>query len=468
MESLSELDQLHALGDKKFKGRRGQRSASTLRSGREKVRTVPRHHASRSGAATEQYLNDWESAYKEMGGTDADDPFGRRRKSSQGIMGLECLAGSSAFGSYPVPRTLQSWRKSPKDPRGILCNLSDRPLLCMSLSHDAKHVVVGSSDHALYVVDIESGRKTRTLYNKRNGHSEWVTCVSYTPDGRVLSGGLDSKLLLWSARGCIATELNGHRGSISFVHSNTTGDYAISGGYDKTVRIWNIGGRNASESCSLVGHKGSVLCAAWDQGAVLSGDRSGDAVLWDLTVGSSVRHFSGHRGHVTSCALYAEAGVSSSTMCLTGGQDGRVRVWDPRAQRPAAIVIEAHTTKDGGTGAVSDICATKVGDNDLGHIGGNVVVTAGADKTIRVLDPRGSFAPRARFDHHRDFIYSLKVAGSLAISGGGDGLLLVHDLKNGKLCYGLGANRAAVRCIETTERKLIAAGDDGSAIVFEF
>jgi WD40 repeat protein len=46
--------------------------------------------------------------------------------------------------------------------------------------------VVGSSDHALYTVDLDTGRKRRTLYGKTAGHTEWVTCVAHLPDGRIL------------------------------------------------------------------------------------------------------------------------------------------------------------------------------------------------------------------------------------------------------------------------------------------
>ena len=53
-------------------------------------------------------------------------------------------------------------------------------------------------------------------------------------------------------------------------------------------------------------------------------------------------------------------------------------------------------------------------------------------------------------------------------SGGGDGMLLAHDLEQGKLLYGLGANQAAVRCIGTTPSKMVVSGDDGNAIVYEF
>eukprot|EP00658_Telonema_sp_P-2_P045856 TRINITY_DN3387_c0_g1_i1.p3 TRINITY_DN3387_c0_g1~~TRINITY_DN3387_c0_g1_i1.p3 ORF type:complete len:108 (+),score=23.48 TRINITY_DN3387_c0_g1_i1:574-897(+) len=100
----------------------------------------------------------------------------------------------------------------------------------------------------------------------------------------------------------------------------------------------------------------------------------------------------------------------------------------------------------------------------------NLVVTAGADSQIHVMEPRMSWKVRSSFTDHRDFIYSLHIVpnGSIAFSGGGDGMLLAHDLDQGRLLYGLGANQAAVRCIGTSGDRMVAAGDDGNAIVYEF
>ena len=55
---------------------------------------------------------------------------------------------------------------------GVLVQLSERPLLCSAAMTDGSDVVVGSADHALYVVDVATGRKKRTLYSKTTGHTE--------------------------------------------------------------------------------------------------------------------------------------------------------------------------------------------------------------------------------------------------------------------------------------------------------
>lgn len=48
-----------------------------------------------------------------------------------------------------------SWLAGPLDSRGVVCEASDRNILCMSVF--GTEVVLGGADHALYVYDINIG-----------------------------------------------------------------------------------------------------------------------------------------------------------------------------------------------------------------------------------------------------------------------------------------------------------------------
>lgn len=72
---------------------------------------------------------------------------------------------------------------------GGCCQLSERPLLCSASHAGLAEVVIGGSDHALYIVDVSSAKLKRTLFGRTAGHTEWVTCAVYTPEGHVISGG---------------------------------------------------------------------------------------------------------------------------------------------------------------------------------------------------------------------------------------------------------------------------------------
>ena len=77
---------------------------------------------------------------------------------------------------------------------GPRCQLSERPLLCASVHWGLGEAAVGGSDHAVYILDAASCRLKRTLF-KAGGHFEWVSCLTHTPEGHVVSGAMPQSVL---------------------------------------------------------------------------------------------------------------------------------------------------------------------------------------------------------------------------------------------------------------------------------
>ena len=334
-----------------------------------------------------------------------------------------------------------NWNSGPKNPQGMLCDVSDRPLLCSSVSSTGQEVVLGGSDHSLRIYDVNSGKLKRQLYSKRFGHSEWVTCCSYCPDGTVISGGMDSKLCIW--RGVQSLDLEGHRGSVSKVIVTSKGGHAISCSYDKTVRIWNL--RSKIESACMTGHKAPILEMGMSNGGLITGSRDGQLLFWDLVRCKMTQRSEEHDGHVT--ALHCD----DNGLIVSGDQSGTMRLWDSRTG-----------------GSIHAACIHPGGAVNCIKSHGGTIVSAGADRMLNILDERKMDQVLKQIDSHKDYIYSLNVSDCHIFSGSGDGMVLVHDIQTGTLNYGLGANRAGVRCIELTYRNMITAGDDGTAMVYQF
>lgn len=350
-----------------------------------------------------------------------------------------------------------SWAAGPVDPAGRLMDASDANLLCMDVAGD--QVVAGGADHGLSVWDLRTAKKSRTLFSKRCGHTEWVTACAFTPGGQILSGGMDSALWLWGRAGvngdCLSHPTETHRGGISNVLINPAG-LALSSSYDRTVKLWNTNQRaNCAFVGTLSGHKQPVMHLLWHDTTVLSGDRGGLCILWDLERMASVAVLPTAGGQVGSVGSLID---SDFHLLFAGDQAGNVTGWDVRTDptKPAT----RSTLHPGG--AVTAVHGTSMGSD-------NFLITAGADKVMHCIDPRGGFdRPLFTWKDHKDFIYAVTSHANMIFSSGGNGWLLAHDVDAGKCAYGIGAGKNAMRCIATTDARLVCAGDDGKIMAYDF
>lgn len=172
---------------------------------------------------------------------------------------------------------------------------------------------------------------------------------------------------------------------------------------------------------------------------------------------------SAHGGHVTCLAWGSDAtdpeaaGLLSAAVFASGGQDGLLKLWDARSPGGPRLSVECHVNERG-RGALGFVCPV---------LSTGLVATAGADGSVCLLDPRRNLevVHRTRLT---DFPYELKAAGALVLAGCGDGALHVIDTRRLATLYALGANRAAVRFVAARGDTLVAAGDDGSALIYRF
>lgn len=382
------------------------------------------------------------------------------RQVSDTLGGLDLDGHAHVPPSRPLPAGLTAprraaplgsmWDTGPADPAGDVLDASGRPLTCMDLSADGSRLVVGGTDHGLVDVDTTAMRARRKLYTKTQGHTEWVSCCRLLADGRIVSGGLDSKICLWTPSGpARCAELLGHTASVAAVEVASDGTTIASASYDKTLRIWDTRApaRGACQ-CVLAQHTAPVMQLCFRGEVLATGDRSGHVVRWNIATGQGSALRSWHKGHVT--ALDSDGCHS----LVSGGTDGVVRMADSRSES-AVVARRRHT------GAVNELSMHTLPS------GYDVVATAGADGRLTVLEPRKGLESLYTFAH-RTFIYSMLSHAHLLLAGDGDGQLIAYDMIRGKCAYGLGANRAAVRCIRATDTMLFAAGDDGSVIKYAF
>lgn len=94
---------------------------------------------------------------------------------------------------------------------------------------------------------------------------------------------MDNLLCLWDARAVRCSNMSGHNSTISkiLVDGNNVG---ISASYDASLLVWNLDSMECLQGL-FNGHKDAVVEFNWVNSLCVSGDRSGNMVLWDINTG---------------------------------------------------------------------------------------------------------------------------------------------------------------------------------------
>jgi hypothetical protein len=108
----------------------------------------------------------------------------------------------------------------------------------VAVSPDGRCAVSASSDKALKVWDLETGRELRTL----QGHADSVNGVAVSSRGRrAVSASFDEALKVWDLEaGRELHTLRGHSNSVHGVAVSPDGRHAVSASGDKTLKVWEL------------------------------------------------------------------------------------------------------------------------------------------------------------------------------------------------------------------------------------
>jgi WD40 repeat protein/serine/threonine protein kinase len=369
-------------------------------------------------------------------------------------------------------------------------------LTCVAISRDMRWLISGSSDGRVRRWEVGTGRLAQTL----EGHVGEVQSLIFNPvdeSASLVSGGTDGTVRLWNSNLgqrnralegylsemiCLATLAgeNGHLLAMGsqdntirllelssgrmirtlvghtapptcLIFGNLEGkrQVLVSGGQDKTVRLWDAGLGQPIGALKRINHMVSALAISADGRILAVGDQTHVIRLWDLYSGQLRMELKGHTQAVTSVAYSPDGKLLAS-----GSEDNTARVWDARAGK-LRFVLEGHpitltsvafssdsqllaTGSEDSTVRVWDLRTGKVIHKLEGHIsyvrdvafnpaaGSRLLASCGSDRTVRLWDAQGGKVLRTLEGHTGGVNSVVFTADSqLLISGGNDGVLMV-------------------------------------------
>jgi WD40 repeat protein/tRNA A-37 threonylcarbamoyl transferase component Bud32 len=229
-------------------------------------------------------------------------------------------------------------------------------------------------------------------------------------------------------------EFRGHSKSVQSV-AVTRGGFAASGGFDATVRFWDVANHKEIAQQSEADRVFTV--AFTTNGLVLSSGQGGRVQPWDPSGGRKRAGFAASKQWINSIAC----SPADPDLCATGGGDGTVRVWRLK-EPPEQVVPFKH---DGIVTVVAFLDARRI-------------LSGSRDKTVRLWDlETKTQEERINVDTG---VYTLSASpdGRRVLIGGHGGALSLHELgKPGGAA--LKGHTADVMCCAFLTDDLAVSGD---------
>jgi len=242
------------------------------------------------------------------------------------------------------------------------------------------------------------------------GHEGWVTSIATTaeqPD-MLLTGSRDKKLIVWNLTrddpenyGYPRKSLTGHSHFVQDIVISSDGQFALSGSWDGTLR------------------------------------------LWDLNFGNTTRSFVGHSKDVLSVAFSAD-----NRQIVSGSRDRTIKLWNTLGECKYTIEDQGHSEW---------VSCVRFSPNTKTPI----IVSCGWDKLVKVWNLT-TCTLKTNLVGHRGYVNTVTVSpdGSLCASGGKDGVAMLWDLNEGKPLYSLDAG-SVINCLTFSPNKYwLCAGTD--------
>uniref|UniRef100_A0A665VID5 Small ribosomal subunit protein RACK1 n=1 Tax=Echeneis naucrates TaxID=173247 RepID=A0A665VID5_ECHNA len=194
-----------------------------------------------------------------------------------------------------------------------------------------------------------------TVRGTLKGHSGWVTQIATTPQypDMILSASRDKSIIMWKLTrdetnyGIPQRSLKGHSHFVSDVVISSDGQFALSGAWDGTLRLWDLTtlpcitiDENLTIAIHFItnnlsfdifvqdeGHSEWVSCVRFSPNSsnpiIVSCGWDKMVKVWNLANCKLKTNHIGHTGFLNTVTVSPDG-----SLCASGGKDGQAMLWD--------------------------------------------------------------------------------------------------------------------------------------------
>jgi len=289
--------------------------------------------------------------------------------------------------------------------------------------------------------------KSRRWKPYASGHIESVVSVHLSSKGTyALSGGQDFTMRLWDiSKGETVKIFKLPLVEFLAVALSPNGKYALSGNSDSVLRLWRISNRKVIYE--LRGHSDAVSAVAFspDGQYALSGSWDSTLILWNASSGEPLKSFEGHAAKVNAVAFSPDG-----RYVLSGSDDHTLKLWDVSTGK------EIKTFRGHSLG----VCSISLSPNERFLLSGH------DDQTMKLWDISTGRQIKV-YRGHSGIVHSVVFSsdGRMALSGSSDTNIILWDIYGGGKLRLFKGHTGAVKFVTLSrDNRFALSGSDDQTI----